>query len=238
MESRKGISVFIFQVKGKNMKKIISVIQQKGGVGKTTLAVNLAHQLKEMYPKKTITIADADPQKSAYNWIKRGIDRGFNGVSILQVAPDNTGKTLKTELGKIISDFIIVDLPPAIESLSLRAALYSDLMIIPVGASVLDMEAAEEAIRVCEEAIGLDKNKKFILVPMKVQSNTTAGKDLKKVLANWGPVSATSIGLRVAFAEAALQGVGINTYAPNSPAHKELKKLALEAVKLAGVKNG
>ena len=220
------------------MKKIISVIQQKGGVGKTTLAVNLAHQLKELYPKKRVMLADADPQKSASNWINRGIKSGFNGVDITPVAPDSTGKNLKTELGKINSDFIIVDLPPAIEALSLRAALYSDLMLIPVGASVLDMEAAEEAIRVCEEALELDKNKKFVLVPMKVQSNTIAGKELIKVLADWGPVSQVSISLRVAFAEAALKGVGINHYARDSAAHKELKKLAMEAIKLLGVKHG
>jgi chromosome partitioning protein len=220
------------------MKKIISVIQQKGGVGKTTLAVNLAHQLKELYPKKRITIADADPQKSASNWVQRGIKNGYNGIEILQVAPDSTGKNLKTELGKINSDFILVDLPPAIEALSLRAALYSNLMIVPVGASVLDMEAAEEAIRVCEEAIELDKEKNFLLVPMKVQGNTISGKELTRVLNEWGPVSSTSIGLRVAFAEAALQGMGINQYARNSPAHKEVKKLAMETIKLMGVKNG
>jgi chromosome partitioning protein len=223
---------------GQCMKKIISVIQQKGGVGKTTLAVNLAHLLKELYPKKKVSIADADPQKSASNWINRGLKNGFNGIEISQVAPDSTGKTLKTELGKINSDFIIVDLPPAIEALSLRAALYSDLMLIPVGASVLDMEAAEEAIRVCEEAIELDKKKNFLLIPMKVQGNTIAGKELTKVLENWGPVSKASIGLRVAFPEAALQGCGINHYAKNSAAHKELHKLALETIKLMGVKNG
>ena len=67
------------------MKKIISVIQQKGGVGKTTIAVNLAHQLKELYPKKAVTIADADPQKSASNWINRGLKAGFNSIEVLQV---------------------------------------------------------------------------------------------------------------------------------------------------------
>ena len=55
------------------MKKVISVIQQKGGVGKTTLAVNLAKiQFKALLPNKLITIADADPQKSASNRVERG----------------------------------------------------------------------------------------------------------------------------------------------------------------------
>jgi chromosome partitioning protein len=220
------------------MKKVISVIQQKGGVGKTTLAVNLAHQLKAFLPNKMIAIADADPQKSASNWIARGIKNGVNGVVVFPVAPDSTGKILKEELAKISSDIIIVDLPPAIESLSLRAALYSDLMLVPVGASILDMEAAEEAIRVCEEAVDIDQKKQFLLIATKVQSGTTAGKDLKKVLTKWGPVSNTSLGLRVSFADAAMQGMGINHYAPDSPGHQELKLLGQEILKLIGEKHG
>jgi chromosome partitioning protein len=220
------------------MKKIISVIQKKGGVGKTTLAINFAHQLKEMFPKKTVFIADADPQQSSLNWINRGLANGFNGIGVASIAADGTGKTLKTELENINSDFIIIDLPPAIEALSLRAALYSNFMLVPVGPSVLDIEAADDAIRVCKEAIELDKNKKFLLVPMKVQSSTTSGKDLQQTLEDRGPVSAASIGLRVAFSEAALHGTGVNTYAKNSPAHNEIKELTLEAIKLMGGRNG
>ena len=215
--------------------KIISVIQQKGGVGKTTVAVHLAHEIKALMPKFKITVADADPQNSALNWIKRGLSRGVNGVSGVAVATDGTGKTLKKELAGIDADLIILDLPPAIEAVSLRAALYSHLILVPVGASSLDLEAAKAAIDVCEEAIAENKDKIFLIVPTRVQTSTAAGKELKDVLKKWGPVSKSSMGLRVSFADAATLGEGITTFAPNTAAHKEITALAKEALLLLGV---
>lgn len=210
------------------MKQVISVIQQKGGVGKTTLTVHLAHELKRLRPKLKVAIADADPQQSSTKWIMRGKSNGVNGIDVQPVAHDGEGKRLKKELSSIEADLVLVDLPPAIESVSLRAALYADLMLVPVGASALDIEAARAAIDVCEEAIDLDERKKMLLIPSKVRTNTKAGKELRSVLSGWGPVSKATIGLRIHFSDAATAGEGIGTYAPNSAAHKEIKQLAKE----------
>ncbi len=215
--------------------KVISVIQQKGGAGKTTVAVHLAHDLKALMPKLRITIADADPQQSALNWINRGLRRGIKGVNAIAVASDGSGKALRREIIDIQSDIVIIDLPPAIEAVSLRAALYADLMLVPVGASVLDLEAAKAAIDVCEEAIAENNLKRFLIVPTRVQPHTAAGKELREVLMKWGPVSQGTIGLRVSFADAATLGEGITTFAPNTAAHQEIRKLAKETMKLLGV---
>jgi cellulose biosynthesis protein BcsQ len=153
------------------------------------------------------------------------------------VAPDNTGKNLKKELEILKANIIIVDLPPAIESLSLRAALYSDLMLVPVGASILDIDAAKEAIKVCEEAKDLDSKKNFLLIPTKIQPQTLASKELVQVLSKWGPVAKSHISLRVAFADAALNGMGIGEYAKGSLGAKEIHSLAKETINLIGVKN-
>ena len=67
------------------MSKIVSVIQQKGGVGKTTLTVHLAHELKRMKKKLKVVIADADPQQSSYKWIERGRKNDIDGVGIKAV---------------------------------------------------------------------------------------------------------------------------------------------------------
>lgn len=216
--------------------KVISVIQQKGGVGKTTLAVHLAHELKSKFPKMRVVVADADPQRSATNWIQRGLKRGIKSVSVSTVAMDGDGKLLKKEIDAIKADICIVDLPPAIASVSLRAALYSHLMLVPVGASALDMEAARAAIDVCEEAIGMKAGKKFLIVPTRIQSNTGAGKELRNVLKKWGPVSKANMGLRVSYADAATAGEGITSFAPGSEAHAEIRVLATEASKILGLK--
>lgn len=218
-------------------KKIVSVIQQKGGVGKTTLAVHLAHELKHQYPSIKVVIADADPQGSASAWIERGVKRGHkHGVSVVKVASDGIGQKLRGELNDIDADITIIDLPPAVESVSLRAALYSDLMLVPVGASALDLDAMRAVVNVCEEAISSNSDKKFLIIPSKLQTTTSAGKELRNVLKKWGPVAKGSIGHRVSYADAALHGEGVTTFAAGSPAHKEIKEIANEASKILGLK--
>ena len=220
------------------MKQIISIIQQKGGVGKTTLTVHLAHELRAQNPSWRIAIADADPQQSATKWVARGKLTQDVGIEAYTVAADGEGKHLRKELEAIDADVVLVDLPPAIESVSLRAALYAHLMLVPVGASALDIEAAKAAIDVCEEAQGLDGSKKFLIVPSKVRSSTAAGRELRTVLSQWGQVSESTLGLRVAYSDAATTGEGINSYAPSSAAHKEMKQLAQEVKAILGGSHG
>lgn len=210
--------------------KIVSVMQQKGGVGKTTIAVHLATQIKELYPALKIALADADPQKSATVWLNSSLEDC--GVSVHQVAGDIEGKSLMDELSAIDADLIVVDLPPAIAAISMRAVLYADLILVPVGASALDIEAARHAVDLCNEAIALDSDKQFLLIPNRVQMNTAAGRELRGVLEKWGPVSKATLCLRVAYADAVMHGVGINLFAPASPAYQEIGLLAEEVIHL------
>jgi chromosome partitioning protein len=217
-----------------DMIKVVTVLQQKGGVGKTTIAVHLATQIKELFPTLKIALADADPQKSATVWLSNGPEE--NGVSVHQVASDVEGKSLMDELTSIDADLVVVDLPPAIAAISMRAALYSDLILVPVGASALDIEAARHAVDVCKEAITLDPSKQFLLIPNRVQMNTAAGRELRNVLSNWGPVSKATLCLRVAYADAVMLGVGINSFAPGSPAYQEIGMLAEEVIHLLNLR--
>ena len=209
--------------------KILSVLQQKGGVGKTTIAVHLATQIKELSPHLKIALADADPQKSASTWLRKGADAG---IAVHTVAADIEGASLKEELSGIDADLIIVDLPPAIASVSMRATLYSDVILIPVGASALDLEAAKHALDLCREATELDSAKKYLLVPNRIQMNTASGRELREVLSQWGPVSRATLCLRVAYADAVMHGIGINEFAPYSPAYQEIGLLAEEVMAL------
>lgn len=206
--------------------KVISIIQQKASVGKTTLAVHSAYELKALFPKLQISVADPDPQRSASNWIERGRKRGFKNISVSTVAMDGEGKQLKKEIDAIKCDVCIVDLPPAIASVFLRAALYSHLMLVPVGASSLDIEAARVALGVCDEAITMKSGKFFLIVPTRIQANTGAGKEIRSVLEKWGPVSKSNMEMRVSYADAATAGEEVNSFAPASEAHAEIRSLA------------
>ena len=208
--------------------KVLSVLQQKGGVGKTTIAVHLATQIKELAPHLRIAIADADPQKSATTWL----NKGTTGVEVYSVAADIDGANLKEELSSIDADLVIVDLPPAIASVSMRATLYSDVILVPVGASALDIAAARHAIDLCKEALELDPDKKYLLVPNRIQMNTASGRELRDVLQQWGPVSKATLCLRVAYADSVMHGAGINQFAPYSPGYQEIGFLAEEVMTL------
>ena len=213
-------------------KIVISVIQQKGGVGKTTLSVHLAHLIADLRPKWKVMVADADPQGSALQWVERGHSQGFELVGAMAIAQDGEGKKLRRELEEIDADVVVIDLPPAIESISLRAALYADLMLVPVGASPLDIEAAQAAVNVCYEAMDLDPRKKLLLVPSRVRNGTASARELRPVLEEWGQVSKATIALRVAYSDAAVGGEGIHTYAPQSEAYREMAYLTREVLEI------
>ena len=210
--------------------KIITVLQQKGGVGKTTTTVHLAAALACQHPHLRVAVADADPQGSATIWIKRG--NGGTGVAVHTVAADGDGRNLRAELEAIDADVIIIDLPPALEAISLRAAIRADLLLVPTGPSVVDLSATKGAVSICKEALEYNPTKKYLLVPNRVQHNTAAGRELRGSLAAWGPVSEATLTLRVAFAESAAVGLGVSQYAPESPAAQEIGLLAEEVSRI------
>jgi len=210
--------------------KIITILQQKGGVGKTTTTVHLSAALASMHPHLRVAVADADPQGSATIWIKRG--NGGTGVAVYTVAADGDGRNLRAELEAIEADVIIIDLPPALEAVSLRAAIRADLLLVPTGPSVVDLSATRGAVSICKEALDLNPAKRFLLIPNRVQHNTAAGRELRSALAAWGPVSEATLTLRVAFAESAAVGLGVSQYAPESPAAQEIGLLAEEVSRI------
>lgn len=217
--------------------KVVGIIQQKGGAGKTTIAVNLAHQMKEFFPKLNVALLDADVQQSAIGWLKRGEKKGRKlTIEAISSILEGDNKSLRKKLQGIKADIAIIDCPPSVEDVALKTALVSDIMLIPICASALDIEASRPALDVCKEALEMDPKKKYLLIPSKVQKSTGAGKEIRAVLKKLGPVSKTSLGLRVAMADAVAVGEGINTYAPNSAAHDEIKALTKEICKLINLK--
>jgi len=212
-------------------QKIITILQQKGGAGKTTIAVHLATMLKHLHPELSVAVADADQQGSASLWLGKGAE---GDVRVVRVAMDNAGVELKDELRATNADLVVLDLPPFVDVLSMRGVVHADLVLIPIGPSELDTDSAKKPLKLLTEVRELKPQAQGLLVPTRVRRNTAAGRELRPALEMWGRVSRATIEYRSAYSDAVSCGVGVNRFAPDKPAFDEMRELAEEVMELLG----
>lgn len=213
-------------VKDKNM--IIGILNQKGGVGKTTLSVNLAACLARTGAR--VLLIDADPQGSSLDWAAaRQGEPLFSVVGFPR-------STIHKEIGHIGQgyDYIIIDGPPRVTDLARSAIMASDIVVIPVQPSPYDIWAAEEVVKLITEARVYKENIKSAFVVNRKITNTAIGRDVREALAAY-PVHVldASIAQRVVFAEAAAQGQAIFEIDPTGPAVAEMEAVAAELLEYA-----
>lgn len=120
------------------MARVVAVVNGKGGVGKTTSAVNLAALLSK--ESKTLLV-DADPQGSASWWVERG-EMGFD------LSSETDPSVLKHLKGVSEYELVVVDTPPALRSEGLRAVVESaDYLVLPSQAAPMDLTALIVTVR-------------------------------------------------------------------------------------------
>ncbi|MBF0145687.1 MAG: AAA family ATPase [Magnetococcales bacterium] len=205
---------------------IISVMNQKGGCGKTTIAVNLAAVLKK--GGLNTIVLDADPQLSASRWAKQGGEAFPLVVHPLDMTKG--ARKVKTDIRELAetADMIVIDCPPELREPAMLASLLADVVLVPVTPSPLDIWAAEAATDLAHDARELNGNNKpiVILLPSKTNTHTVIAKDLSQTLATMeGQVAPVSIVQRVVLAECVIAGSTIDRYAPSSPALREMEAL-------------
>jgi chromosome partitioning protein len=121
---------------------------------------------------------------------------------------------------------VLFDTAPQLADAALVAALLCDIALIPITPSPLDIWAGEQAISTIRDARQERKGlPKVTLVPSRLMPNTVLAKEIKGSLKQFNEQIAPAISMRVAIAEAAISGLPISHYAPNSPGHKEFKDL-------------
>lgn len=211
--------------------KVISCLNLKGGSGKTTLAVNLAAALSE---KVTVRILDLDPQRSATRWARQSTAPEANGGICLRrdvIPVEGSGPAaIKGALAKAAREMVgvlLLDCPPELEDRSLVAALVSDLVLVTVTPSPLDIWAAERAVATAREARAERDGAlpRIALVPSRTMTSTVVARELPATLVALGEPVAPGISQRVALVECVVVGQTIDEYAPGSPAHCEITKL-------------
>ena len=201
---------------------VISIVQQKGGVGKTTLAINLAGELKRR--GKTVIVVDADPQASATAWaIPKKL--GFE-VKPELLSNGTIAQWLRNVL-KQQADIIIIDTSAGLGSVFRAAVDVADLVLIPCGPSSLDLNAARTTLSQVTAALRNDTRSRarMIAVPTRVDMETPEGQQIADELGALGELVSPSLSHDVYFVRAFTQGVSVATGAPASPAAQEIKVL-------------
>lgn len=207
---------------------ILALLNQKGGVGKTTLAVHIATALA--MKGRSVLLVDADPQGSALDWAAtRQADPLFPVVGLPK---NNLHKEIPAHAAKY--DDVIIDGPPRVNELARAAILASDAILIPVQPSPYDVWAAKDIVDLLREAAVYKENQIYRFAINRKIVNTAIGRDVVEALASYNiPVLAASVAQRVAFAESAGQGSTVLETDPAGSAATEINNLVEELLSTA-----
>jgi chromosome partitioning protein len=201
---------------------IIGLLNQKGGVGKTTVTLNLAaYFAREGF--RTLVV-DADPQASAMSW-----SSAREAAPLFPVIGMAT-PTLHRDLPSVAADYAVtlIDGAPRVNDLGRSAILASDLVIIPITPSPFDVWAADQTVQLVKEAQQFKDNIRAVFTVNRKVVNTAIGRDVADAFAGSAfSVLPTPLSQRVIFAESAAQGLTVLEVDPNSEASREVRSLGL-----------
>jgi chromosome partitioning protein len=206
------------------MAVVITVAQQKGGTGKTTLAANIAAALA---PSRRVALLDIDPQHSLTHWNElrpaTAAKLTFSEISGWRV----TGELDRL---KASHDIVVIDSPPQIDTDARLAIRGANVVLIPVQPSAPDIWAAEGTLKLA----AAEKRRAAIVLNRVPSSGKLRETMTAKLKAEGKPLMTAAIGNRTGFASAFAEGLAVTETAPRSIAANELRALLNELLEMIG----
>jgi chromosome partitioning protein len=181
---------------------VIAVINQKGGAGKTTMAMHLGAGLAR---RAAAVVVDLDPQGSATQWAAAGTQSFPATVKQLRVGA--AAVDLRRDFRAY--SFIVLDCPPAVESRAAGLALQScDVAVIPVLPSPVDLWASLRLPQEIDEARRFNPRLRAYLLLNQIEARSALSAAMQEAVAEFGlPVLRTPVRRRGIYKTAALEGV-------------------------------
>ena len=208
------------------MSFVISFLNQKGGVGKSTLSINVAACFALLGQK--VLLIDADKQGTASTWASLREETPFQVVSMARENMARDALRLAAEF-----DFTVIDGPPQAETISRSCIVASDLVVVPIEPGGASRWSSDLTVRQLKEAQELKATLKCGFVVSRKIGSTVLGRDTRIMAADAGiPIFDAEIEQRIAYAEALTMGKSIFEWAGGGPAVIDIQNLAHELLEV------
>lgn len=216
---------------GDRKPMIIALVNQKGGVGKTTIAIAVASEL--LARGHRVLLVDTDPLRIAQTWHDTAARAKHEAPTVVTMTDTLHQPHQLPQIAQTF-DYVVVDTPAGEGPVSRSALAVADVVLVPCGATAPDAWAIGETLGVVANALLFRPALRAGIVINRTRAGTALGAKVRSVLEASGiPILRGEVGLRQTYAEAVGAGQGIGAYAPGGVADKEIKALVDEVLELA-----
>jgi chromosome partitioning protein len=209
---------------------ILSLVSQKGGVGKSTLAVSIAWEL--LARGNRVLIVDADPQATATVAVEVAKEQGHPAPSVVSMGKEMYRDDQLPAIARSF-DHVVIDTPGKLGEIQKAALMVADFALIPVGQSAADVWTLSSTVELLDQARTFHRNLQAAVVLTRRKPRTAIGKNARVPLEESGLRTLKGETTdRMAWQECIGAGLGVAQYAPRDAAAAELRGIVDEVVEL------